>query len=210
MAKIADCIKQARERAKKRKFSQSFDLAVNLKGLDLKKPENRFNSEFALPEGRGKDSKIAIIADLLASSAKDHADLVIKKAEIEQLAKDKKKFKKIVREHDWFFGEAPLMPLIGKTLGIVLGPLGKMPKPLPPNANVKAFVEGAKRTTKVRLKDSPVIHISIGTEDMKDEAIAKNIEGALAFVKDKLPKGGANVRSVHLKLTMGPAVKLEV
>lgn len=203
-------IKEAKAKSKPRKFTQTWDLSINLTGLDLKKPENRFNLEFALPEGRGKDIKVAVIADSLAADAEKCADLVIRKAEIEPLAKDKKKLKKIVGEYDWFLAEAPLMPLIGKELGMVMGTRGKMPKPIPPRAKVEPFVAAAKRSVRIRLRESPVLHIPVGTDKMPNESVAKNAEAVYNFIRDRLPKGQTNIKSAQIKLTMGKPVKLEV
>lgn len=203
-------IKQAREQKKKRKFTQTVDLIVALKGMDLKKPENRLNIEMALPEGKGKPVKVAVIVDSLAMAAEGTADLVIKKQEIEPLSKDKKNLSRLADQYDWFFGEASLMPLIGKTLGLILGPKGKMPKPMPPNANVKNFVEAARKNIRIRLKDTPVIQVAIGSENMADEQIERNLRSTLNFIKERLPKGLNNIRSAYLKLTMGKPVKLEV
>lgn len=201
-------IKEAREKGKKRKFAQTFDLVISLTGLDLKKPENKLNLDFLLPEGKGKTTKVVVIADALAAAAKDEVDLVIKKADIDPLAKDVKRLKVLAKTYDSFFGEVALMPMIGKTLGQVLGPLGKMPKPLPPNANIKAFTEAAKKTVKVRLTTTPVIHTIVGTESMDDQKIENNVNALVNFIKEKLPKGKNNIRAVYLKLTMGPAIKL--
>ncbi len=129
---LIDAIKKAKEQSKPRKFKQTVDLIINLKNVDLKKPENRFNSEIFLPGGRGKDVKIAAIVDSLATEAKGHVDLIIRKEEIERLASKKKELKKIANEYDWFLGEATLMAQVGKSLGTVLGPRGKLPKPVPP------------------------------------------------------------------------------
>lgn len=207
---LIDQIKQAKEQSKKRKFVQSFDLIVNLKNIDLKKPENRFNSEFFLPNGRGKDVKIVVIADSLATEAKKHADLVIRKEEIDKLASKKKEFKKIARDYDWFFGEAPLMPQIGKSFGTVLGPRGKVPKPVPPKVNMEPFIKRARNTVRVTLRDTPVIQVSVGSEDINNDKLAANTEAVLNFIREKLPKGRNNIRSVLVKLTMGKPVKIEV
>ncbi len=204
-----DFIALARSRAKPRKFVQSWDLCINLKGMNLKKPENRFNLDFMLPEGRGKDVKVALFADSLASKAKE-ANLVIKKSEIDSLAKEKRKLKKIIREHDWFFGEATLMVQIGKTLGPVLAPKGKMPRPVPPNIDPDPLMLSAKKKVRVQVKESPVLHISIGSDKMEDNQIAKNLEAVFNFVKEKLPKGRANIKSLYVKLTMGPAVRVRM
>ena len=100
------------------------------------------------------------------------------------------------------------MPLIGKTLGQVLGPKGKMPKPLPPNANLKAFAEAAKKSVRIKLATTPVIHVPMGSDKMTDDQIANNINSLINFVKEKLPKGKNNIKSAYIKLTMGPAIKL--
>ncbi len=205
---VLNKIKEAREKGKKRKFSQTFDLVISLAGVDLKKPENRLNLDFLLPEGRGKSIKVALIADSLTAAAKDVVDLLIRKEEIDALSKDVKRLKSLAREYDSFFGEISLMPLIGKTLGQVLGPLGKMPKPVPTNANIKAFTEAARKTIKIRVTTTPVIHTIVGSEDMNDEKIEANANALVNFVRDKLPKGRNNIKAVYIKLTMGPAIKL--
>lgn len=208
---LAEGITQARSLSKKRKFPQTWDLAIGLKGLNLKRPENRLNLEFTLPEGRGKEIKVGVIADSLASEAKKKgADLVITREEIPQLAKDKKRLKSLAAEVDWFYGEVTLMAEIGKTLGIVLGPRGKIPKPIPPKADVGQFIKRAKQMIKVAVKESPVIHVPIGSETMPDDAILRNLEAVLTFVKEKLPNGINSIRSIYLKLTMGKPVRLEV
>lgn len=203
-------IKDVKEKSKKRSFTQTWDLVINLKDVDLKKPENRFNLDFSLPEGRGKEIKALFIVDTLLPKAKEAGAETIQKSEIEKLGKDKKKLKKYADEYDFWFCEAPLMPLVGKTLGTVLGPRGKMPKPVPPRGEVKPFIEMAKRLVKVRVKDSPVIHVPVGSENMKDDQVMKNLISLLNFVKGRLPKKEGNIKDAYIKLTMGPPIKIKV
>ncbi len=210
MKDVLEKIKEARENSKPRRFVQTWDLIINLKGIDLKKPENRFNFDVVLPSGRGKTTKVVIIADSMISEAKKLADLVITKEELEELGKDKKKAKKLAKEYDYFFGEAPLMPLIGRFLGPVLGPRGKMPKPFPPKADLKSIVDNARKSVRAVLKETPVISVPVGIETMKDEDIATNIEAVFNAIKERLPKGQNNIKSVMLKLTMGRPVKIKV
>ncbi|MEM5797788.1 MAG: 50S ribosomal protein L1 [Candidatus Aenigmatarchaeota archaeon] len=206
---LVEKIIEVRKAAKPRRFKQSFDLIINLKGIDLSKPENRFSFELQLPEGRGKDVKVCVFADSLAPQAKEVADIVITKAEIEKIAENKAKMKAIANSCDWFLAEASLMPLIGKVWGVVLGPRGKMPKPLPPNIQLKPIIEVMRRSIRLVLKSTPVIMASIGNEGMSDSAIARNAEAVLNAVKEKLPKGKENIKSVYAKLTMGKAVRLD-
>jgi len=207
---ISEKLKEAKKKSKPRKFAQSWDLIFVLRDIDLKKPENRFNLELQLPEGLGRNLKTAILADSIGPEAKKHADLVIAKAEIAPLGKNKKKLKKMANEYDWWFGEAPLMPLIGKELGAVLGTRGKMPKPIPPKINLEDLIKRAKSSVRIRLTNTPVIMVGVGNEAMPDENVSKNIDAVYNFVCDRLPKGKNNIKNVLVKLTMGRPVKLEL
>ena len=206
---IEEKLKEAKEKSRPRRFAQSWDLIFNLRDIDLKKPENRINIECHLGEGLGKDVKTVVLADSLYPEAKKHADLAIAKDEITKLGKNKKKLKKLARGYDWWFAEAPLMPIIGKELGVVLGTRGKMPKPVPPKINLEGLLKRMKSTVRIRLTSTPVIQVAVGTETMPDEKVSKNVENVCNLVRDSLPKGRNNIRSVSVKLTMGPPVELE-
>jgi large subunit ribosomal protein L1 len=195
----------------KRKFVQSIDLAINLKDVDMKKPENRLNEEIVLPEGKGKDVRIAMIAEGdVAHQARDFVDTVITAGELEELAKDKKEAKKLANSHEFFIAQTDLMSTVGRYLGTVLGPRGKMPKPVPPAAPVGPIADRLRKTVRLRTKEQPIIHLSVGREDMNDKAIAENVFTVLQHVERKMEKGLNNFKSVYLKTTMGPSVKVEV
>ncbi len=100
------------------------------------------------------------------------------------------------------------MVLIGKTLGAVLGPKGKMPKPLPPQADPRSIIARLEKSVKVRVKDDPVIHVPVGTEEMTDEQISDNILAVFKIVENKLPNGKENIGTIYLKTTMGRSVQL--
>jgi len=206
-----EAVKKALEESKKfeRKFKQTVDVVINLKNVDLNNPKNRIEEEIILPNGRGKDAKIAVFADgELALKAKKVADLVIKPEEINDLSKDKKKMKNIANDYDFFVAEAPLMPTIGKTLGVVLGPRGKMPKPIPPTADIGGIVKTLKKTVKVRSKGKKTFHTIAGTEDMEPEKIAENVDAILKRLEEKLERGRQNIASVYVKTTMGPSARV--
>ena len=207
---LAEGVKLARENSKQRKFEQTWDFIMNLKGMDLKKPENRFSAELALPKGRGRPPKIAVFADLQAAEAKKFADLVITKKEIEGIAGDKRKARRVANDHDFFFGEAPLMPMIGKSLGTVLGPRGKVPKPIPPKGNIEPILQASKRMVRISLKEVPVISVIVGAEKMGDADVAENAQAVYNLVRERLPKGKNNIKSMLVKLTMGKPVKVSL
>ncbi|MDX1535012.1 MAG: 50S ribosomal protein L1, partial [Thermoplasmata archaeon] len=104
--------------------------------------------------------------------------------------------------------EAPLMPAIGRRLGTVLGPRGKMPRPLPPGGDPVPVIQNLKKAVRVRSKDRPTFHAAVGTRDMKPQDLAENLETILKRVEARLPRGRTNIGSVYVKTTMGPAVKV--
>jgi len=207
---ILEAVKKAKEESKPRNFTQSIDVVITIKDLDVKKPENRIDEEVLLPNGRGKDVKIAFIADgELALQAKNAgANMVINKGELEEMGKDRKGAKKIANRHDFFVAQADMMPLVGRFLGPVLGPRKKMPKPVPATAKPEPIMERLKSTVKVRIKDQPVIQALVGTQDMDDELIAANIDAVLAVLDQKLEKGRNQIKSMYVKTTMGPVVRV--
>lgn len=209
--KIIDAVGKILEESKKldRKFKQNIDIVINLKNLDFNNPKNRIDEEIILPHGRGSESKIALFASgELAVKSKKDVDLLIKPEEIEDLSKDKKKFKKIADSHDFFIAEAPLMPTIGKTLGTVLGPRGKMPKPVPPHADVSGLVTNLRNTVKVRSKGGKTFHTVAGNEDMSKENLVDNIDAIIKRVEGGLERGRMNIGSVYIKTTMGSSERI--
>ncbi|MCL2116241.1 MAG: 50S ribosomal protein L1 [Methanobrevibacter sp.] len=207
---ILEAVKEAKEQAKPRNFTQSVDIIMNIKDLDVKKPENRFDEEVTLPNGRGKDVVIAFIADgELAVQAKNAGiDLVVTKEGLEELGKDRKKAKKLANSTDFFVAQADMMPLVGRFLGPVLGPRKKMPKPVPASAKAEPIIERLKSTVKIGVKDQASIQTLVGTQDMSDEEIAENIESVLAILDRNLEKGRNQIKSMFIKTTMGSVVRV--
>ena len=196
-------------KAQERKFTQTVDLAILLKNVDLSIPKNRIDEDIILPKGRGKPAKVGVFAQGEgAQKAKKVADLVIQPDEFEGFQKNKRAFKRAVNETTYFLAEAPLMANIGKTLGVVLGPRGKMPRPIPPGADPSPQVNNLRNTVKVRSKDKKVFHCVVGLESMSVEDIADNVEAVLKRVESKLEHGRMNLGSVYVKTTMGPSVRL--
>jgi len=210
MKNLLAAVKEVKANANERKFSQSIDLAINLQNIDMKKPEGRIQERIELPHSVGKEMKVCVIATgEMATKAKTAgASLVIEKAALEALVADKKKQKDIAKEYDLFIAEAPLMPLVGKSLGASLGPRGKMPTPVPPNANIEEQIEKNRNVVFVRMRGQPVIQCRIGNESMKDEELAENVQAVVRRIEGKLKRGIKNFRSVYLKTSMGSSIKV--
>jgi len=202
-------VQKALESAKKRNFVETVELAINLKDVDLSIPKNRIQEDIILPNGRGKVVKVCVIGGgELALKAKDVADLVITPDELGAIADDKKQAKKIANNTDYFIAEAPLMAVVGKRLGTVLGPRGKMPKPIPPGADPTGMVDNLRKSVTVRTKDRKTFHVPVGSVNMPAEEVADNIDIVLKRVSLRLEKGMANVASAYVKTSMGPSEKI--
>jgi len=203
-----DAVKKALEAAKPRGFKESVEIAVNLKDVDLSVPKNRIDDEVVLPKGRGKTVRVCVFASgELALKARAAADLVIQPQEIEEYASDRAKARRLASEYDFFVAEAPLMPVIGKRLGIVLGPRGRMPRPVPPTSDPTNMINAMRNTVRVRSKDRRTFHAPIGTRDMAAEDIAENLDFLMRRLMGKLERGRFNIQSAFVKTTMGPAVR---
>ena len=201
-------MKKAIEVAKPREFKETVEVSVNVRDVDLSVPKNRVDEEVVLPKGRGKPIRICVFASgELALKARGVADLVIQPQEIEEYASDKVKARSLAQQFDFFIAEAPLMPVIGKRLGIVLGPRGKMPRPVPPTADPTNLINAMRKTVRVRSRDRRTFHAPIGTRDMEPEDLAENLDALMRRVMGKLERGRFNIQSAYVKTTMGPAVR---
>lgn len=202
---IADVI----ESKKERKFVETVEVAINLKDVDLQNPQKRINAEVALPHGRGKPARVAVFAQgETAVISKKIVDTVISPAEIDDLAENKREARKLANRFDFFIAETGLMASIGKSLGVVLGPRGKMPRPLPPQADVARIINSLTNLVPVRSKDRPTFHVPFGNVSMSQEQLAENLETILKRVESNLDRGTDNIASIWVKTSMGKAVKL--
>ncbi len=208
--KILTAVKEAMEKSQQRKFSESIDLAINLKNLDMNQPQNRLDEEIILPNGIGKQIKIAVFAKgETAQRAKGAgADYVFDPEEINILGEDKTRAKNLAEEINFFIAESAYMPLIGKTLGQVLGPRGKMPIPLTPDKDVVQIINKSKNSIKIRSKDKMTFHLSVGRKEMPAEKISENIDTIINRIEHRYERGLYNVRSIFVKTTMGPSVRV--
>ena len=141
--------------SKKRNFKQTIDLIINLKQLDLKKPEHQVEFFLQMPNGKGKLSKVcALVGPELGDQAKKTMDNVVMVSEFDKYQKDKRLTKKLATNNDFFVAQANIMPKVATAFGRVLGPKGKMPNPkagciVPPNANLKQVYDKLQKTVKV-------------------------------------------------------------
>ncbi len=208
---ILSAVKEAKEKSQKRKFNQSIELIIKLQDIDMKAPESKIQEIIELPYAPEKANKVCVIGSgELAMKAKNaNADYVIERGELESLAGKKQELRKVANNYDFFIAEAPLMPLVGRTLGSVLGPRGKMPVPVPPSADIAGLIKKHRKTIIVRMRNQPILQNRVATENMKDEEITENVQTVLRVLEGKLKKGMKNIKVVYIKTAMGTPVKIK-
>ncbi len=207
---ILKAVNEAVEKAPKRNFQESMEISINLKNLDMAQPKNRIDETMILPKGTGKTVKIAVLGkgDITTQAKAASVDLIIGPEEIERLGGEPREARKMAEEYNFFLAETAVMPLVGRYLGTRLGPRGKMPQPVPPGMDVGPIVERLRNSVKFRTKDKMTFHVRVGSTGMSPEDVAENIDAIMKKVESSLASGSMNVRSVYVKTSMGPAVRL--
>lgn len=212
--KVVEAIAELRKNTKKRNFVQSFDLIVTLKGLDLKKPDQKVDFFLTLPHQIGKKSKIgAFVGPELVEEARKVFDTVITPEDFAQYS-EKKQMKKLAKEHSHFIAQANIMNQVATQFGKILGSRGKMPNPkagsvVPPKGgNLKEIYDKLQNTAKIVTKNSLMVQCCVGTEDSPDEEIAGNVIEVYNQLLNNLPGQLNNIKKVLLKLTMSKPVEI--
>jgi len=206
---IEAAVTRALDDRPERNFRETVDVAINLRDLDLDDPSNRVDESVVLPAGTGQETTIVVFAEgETAVRADEVADQVLDADELAELGDDDNEAKDLADEADFFLAEERLMQDIGRYLGTVLGPRGKMPDPISPDDDVVEMIERLKNTVQLRSGDRRTFHTRVGAEDMSAEDIADNIDVILRRLHADLEKGPLNIDGVYVKTTMGPAVEV--
>ena len=209
-SQLMEIIKQAKETDKDRKFKQSVEMIMVFRDVDVKKGF-AINETVQLPKKLSKPATVCIMAsgDMGIKAKNAKADLVVDENELAKLSADKKKSKNMVNKYDFFLADTKLMPTVGKTLGQLLGPRGKMPTPVPFNAPIESFLERFRSSVKIKAKGSLAMSCKIGEEGMEDADLAANANAVATAIEKALPNGSRNVKKIMFKTTMGKAFKEE-
>jgi large subunit ribosomal protein L1 len=202
--KAVDLIKQGA----KAKFDETIEISMNL-GIDPKQSDQNVRGVVLLPNGTGKNLRVAVFAKgPRAEQAKAAgADLVGADDLAEQVNAGKIEFDRCIATPD-------MMGVVGK-LGKVLGPRGLMPNPKLGTVtnDVTEAVKAAKGgQVEFRAEKAGLIHAGIGKASFSKEAIVANVKAFVGAVSKAKPSGskGTFIKKVCISSTMGPGVKLEI
>lgn len=182
---------------KKRKFTQTVDLVMNLKNFDVRK--EALNTFISVPHAGEKK-----LAAFLAKPSK----LIDTITEVDfSKYKEMKDIKKLAKKYDAFLAVAPMMGKVATKFGRVFGPMNRMPSPQAgiitqeTDEMIEAMMVKMNKAIRVKNKEM-AIKIPVGKESMSDDELTENIESAIKGLTKALPRGRDNIKEVLVKFTM--------
>ena len=177
------------------------------KDIDVKKGFS-INETVQIPN-TSSPSSVCVMAsgDMGLKAKKAKADRVMNGDEVNALGGKKRESRKFINKYDFFLADTKLMPVVGKVLGQLLGPRGKMPTPVPFNAPIDSFLERFRSSIRVRVKNALSAACKIGDESMEDEDIVSNANAVINAIEKKLPNGDKNIKKIIVQTTMGKPIK---
>ena len=190
---------------KKRKFLETVELQVTLKGYNPAK-DKRINGSFTLPFKTRAQTKVCVLANALHVGICQEENIPFKsEADLKKFNKNKKQVKKMAKQFHAFLASDTLIKLIPRLLGPWLNRAGKFPARLETDDDIQAKVEEIEKTVKFQMKKVLCMNTPIGTVDMDAEELNRNINLAINFLVSLCKKGWQNVKAIYIKSTMGPA-----
>merc|ERR1711902_323038 len=192
----------------KRKFMETVDLQIGLKNYDPQK-DKRFSGTVKLKHIPRRKFKVCVLGDQAHIDEASSKGIPCMSADdLKKLNKDKKKVKKLAKSYDAFLCSDTLIKQIPRLLGPGLNKAGKFPTLVTHSDNLSQKVLDLKSTIKFQMKKVLCLSVAIGNVEMTEEELVQNIHLAMNFLVSLLKKHWQNVKSLHVKSTMGPVQRL--
>merc|ERR1712242_146111 len=193
---------------KKRNFLETIELQITLKNYDPQK-DKRFSGTVKLPNIPRPKQKICVIGDAAHNDEAEGKGVPHMSADdLKKLNKDKKEVKKLAKKYDAFLASESLIKQIPRLLGPGLNKAGKFPALLTHNDRMEDKVLDLKSTIKFQMKKVLCLNVAVGNVGMTEDELVFNIHLSINFLVSLLKKHWQNVRSLYIKSTMGPAIRL--
>jgi large subunit ribosomal protein L10Ae len=207
---VRQALKEVLEGAKqaKRHFLETVELQVGLKNYDPQK-DKRFAGSYRLPHVCRPNLKICIIGDAkhideAQAAGVDHIDL----EGLKKFNKNKKLIKKWANKYDAFLASDSIIKQIPRVLGPQLNKMGKFPTPISHSEVLQDKIIEYKSTVRFQLKKVLCLGVAIGHVKMPLDDLMQNLILTVNFLISLLKKGWQNVRSLHVKSTMGKVKRI--
>lgn len=190
------------------KFDSTVELHINL-NVDPKQADQNIRDNFVLPNGTGREIRVAVFADadLHTAAKKAGADIVGADDFLQQLDKE-------VINFDILIATPATMPKLGKYARL-LGPKGLMPNPksgtVTPDVE-KAVSQAKAGRVEYRVDSAGIVHLGVGKVSFGTDKLNENIKAVFSSVKNAKPASVKSnyVKGIHLSTTMGPSIRIAV
>ena len=200
---IREAITNALENRKKRKFVESIDLQVMLRDYDPNK-DKRFNSSYALNHQVRSNLKVCLVGTINHIDQAKALNIDFKSLDdLKKFNKEAKEIKKWARRYDILIVSESIAKNVTRTVGRYITSIGKIPVQISDSESVEEKLESLMNTIRFRVKKYPWLAQSVAIDTLEAEEIRENVTRALNFLVSLLPKGWHNLKSVHIKTTMG-------
>lgn len=190
------------------KFDATVEIHVNL-GVDPRQADQNIRATVALPNGTGKDVRVAVFApaDQHEAAKKAGANIVGEDDFLAQLEKEQLDF-------DILISTPQMMPKLGKYARL-LGPRGLMPNPKSGTVTAKvadAVKEAKAGRVEYRVDKQAIVHLGIGKVSFEQPKLAENAKAFIGSLNSVKPSGlkGTYIKNVTISTTMGPGIKVDI
>lgn len=127
---------------------------------------------------------------------------------LKKFNKDKKLVKRWAKKYYLLMATDAIVKKVPQVVGPILNRIGRFPLPLPHTEPLEKKINDVKGSVKWQLKKVTNLNVACGNEEMNDEELRANIVTSLNFLVSLLKKGWHNMKSIHIKTTMGKSVKI--
>jgi large subunit ribosomal protein L1 len=190
------------------KFVESVELHVNL-NIDPKYADQQLRTTVTLPNGIGKEIKIAVLTnEENFSEAKSAGAIIVGNDDlIEQINQGNIQF-------DLLIATPNMMPKLAK-LGRVLGPKGLMPSPKSGTVSTTlatTITEFKKGKFEYKADKTGIVHVSFGKSNFTENQLLENLKELYKSIEQNRPSGvkGKYFKSLFICTSMGPSLKLDL
>jgi len=203
---IAAVLEKSKE--KPRKFVETIELQIGLKDYDTQR-DKRFSGTVKLPHVPRERMKLCVLGDAVHCEAAQRVDMPFKSVDdLKKLNKNKKMVKKLAHSFDAFMASQALIPQIPRLLGPGLNKAGKFPTMITHSDNVEEKAIDIKSTVKFQLKKVLCMGVAVGHVGMTPDQVRQNCLMSINFLVSLLKKNWNNVKTLHIKSTMGPSQRI--
>mmetsp|Transcript_85 Transcript_85/g.98 ORF Transcript_85/g.98 Transcript_85/m.98 type:complete len:231 (-) Transcript_85:45-737(-) len=193
---------------KKRNFTETIELQINLKNYDPQR-DKRFSGTFKLPSVPRPNLKCCMLGNAAHCEQAARIDIdAMSVDDLKKLNKNKKLVKKLARRYDFFLASDNMIKQIPRLLGPGLTKAGKFPTLLSSKDDMQEKIDEVKATIKFQMKKVMTLNIAVANVEMDKQQVFANTQLAANFLASLLKKQWQNIGSMYLKSTMGPVTQI--